>query len=86
MLVALVCGDSPEAWAALGFAVTDGKVRVGTVDVLLDGRGGGIRGWQLARVPNHTRHGVQVVTCRRSSGLSRVTTAGRGATSTTSSC
>lgn len=54
MLVALECGDSPESWAALGFQVTDGVARVGTVDVLLDGRGGGIRGWHLAPLPDLT--------------------------------
>ncbi len=47
MLVALECGDSPEAWAALGFSVTDSRTRVGMVDVLLDGRGGGIRDWRI---------------------------------------
>ena len=48
-LVELVCGDTPAAWARLGFAVGgDGVVRVGAVAVRLDGRGGGLRSWVLA--------------------------------------
>ena len=48
MLLELECGDRPEAWQALGFAVRDGALRVGPVTVRCDGRGGGLRGWTLA--------------------------------------
>jgi hypothetical protein len=48
MLVELECGDDPARWAALGFDVHDGAVRVGEVTVRPDGRGGGLRGWTLA--------------------------------------
>lgn len=44
MLVGLDCGDSVEAWEALGFAA---PVRVGPVELSCDGRGGGLRGWTL---------------------------------------
>jgi hypothetical protein len=57
VLVALECGDTPESWAALGFRVVDGRTRVGTVDVLLDGGGGGLRGWQLGPEPRDAEPG-----------------------------
>lgn len=47
-LVQLACGDAPDAWAALGFAVADGAVRIGPVTVRCDGAGGGLRSWTLA--------------------------------------
>ena len=34
-------GDDPSAWAALGFAVAGDRVRVGPIDVVCDGSGGG---------------------------------------------
>jgi hypothetical protein len=47
-LLALRTGDSPAAWAALGFLVEPGgRCRVGAVTLVLDGGGGGIRGWTL---------------------------------------
>ena len=60
MLVALECGDRPEAWEALGFTL---PVRVGTVDVLLDGRGGGIRAWHLAPLMNKDPHADLIHHC-----------------------
>ena len=48
MLLALECGDRPEAWAALGFEVVEGTVAIGPILVHCDGRGGGLRGWTLA--------------------------------------
>jgi hypothetical protein len=48
VLLELECGDPPAAWAALGFDVRDGAVRVGPVTVRCDGGGGGLRGWTLA--------------------------------------
>jgi hypothetical protein len=47
VIVELLCGDAPEPWAALGFAVDDGTVQVGDVRVRLDGSGGGLRGWVM---------------------------------------
>jgi hypothetical protein len=47
VIVELLCGDAPEPWAALGFAVDGGAVRVGNVTVRLDGEGGGLRGWVM---------------------------------------
>jgi len=47
-LLELECGDAPERWAALGFAVDGGSVRVGPVTVRCDGAGGGLRGWTLS--------------------------------------
>src|SRR4051794_6480873 len=44
----LVLGDPPEAWEALGFAVSDdGVAAVGGVRLRLTGSGGGITGWSL---------------------------------------
>jgi hypothetical protein len=43
----LVLGDSPQAWAALGFTVVDGVAAVGGVRLRLSGSGGGISGWAL---------------------------------------
>ena len=53
-LVELVVADPPEAWAAAGFAVADGAVRLGSTSLRLVGRAaddaGGIRSWSLAGV------------------------------------
>jgi hypothetical protein len=47
-LVELHLAARPEKWAAAGFAVSgDGRVRVGTTDLLLGGGQGGITGWTL---------------------------------------
>lgn len=48
-LLELVVGDTPDAWAAAGFAVHDGAFAVGGVTVRLAGDAGarGIRGWRL---------------------------------------
>jgi catechol 2,3-dioxygenase-like lactoylglutathione lyase family enzyme len=40
-LLTLTVADAPEVWARLGFDVTDGRARVGTVDLLLAGPGAG---------------------------------------------
>lgn len=45
MLAELDTGDSPAAWAALGFG---DPVVIGPVTVRCDGCGGGVRGWTLA--------------------------------------
>ena len=47
MLLELLSGDDPACWAALGFDVDDGTLRVGPVTVRCDRQGGGIRGWTL---------------------------------------
>ena len=47
-LHALVAGDRPDAWRALGFEVSaDDEVRLGDVAVRLDSAGGGLRAWEL---------------------------------------
>jgi hypothetical protein len=47
-LAALQVADPPGRWAALGFAVRDGCVRLGGVSIELGGSGTGITGWTLA--------------------------------------
>lgn len=49
-LVGLEVGDTPAAWAALGFTVDGDRVGVGGITIRLVGDDGvrGIRGWQLA--------------------------------------
>jgi hypothetical protein len=48
-LAALAVADPPECWAALGFAVDDGRVALGGVSIELGGAAGsGITGWTLA--------------------------------------
>jgi hypothetical protein len=47
VIAELLCGDAAAPWAALGFDVDDGAVRVGDVTVRLDGAGGGLRGWVM---------------------------------------
>jgi hypothetical protein len=42
-VLALQAGDDPAAWAALGFAVQDGVVRLGRAVLRADGAGGGLR-------------------------------------------
>jgi hypothetical protein len=44
---ALALADPPEAWADLGFAVEDGRVRVGEVSLVLGAPGAGVVGWAL---------------------------------------
>jgi hypothetical protein len=48
VIVELICGDAPEPWAALGFEVVEGAVRIGDVTVRLDAGGGGLRGWVMS--------------------------------------
>jgi hypothetical protein len=53
-LAALQIGDSPEAWSALGFAVSpDGVIVLGGVELWLDAGGRGITGWTLRHVTLH---------------------------------
>jgi catechol 2,3-dioxygenase-like lactoylglutathione lyase family enzyme len=47
----LVAGDEPPAWARLGFSVAGDRVSIGSTAVVLDGAGGGLRGWSLRDVP-----------------------------------
>jgi hypothetical protein len=46
-LAGLRVADPPERWAALGFAVTDGRVELGGVTLELGGDGREITGWTL---------------------------------------
>lgn len=50
-LAALQIADPPGAWASLGFAVTDGVVSVGGIELWLDASGRGITGWTLRHAP-----------------------------------
>jgi hypothetical protein len=53
-LAALQIADPPEAWRALGFAVSeDGRVVLGGVELWLDAAGRGITGWTLRRITLH---------------------------------
>jgi hypothetical protein len=47
-LVALDLAEDPQDWAALGFAVEDGRCRIGATELRLRGGDGGITGWTLA--------------------------------------
>lgn len=48
-LTRLLAGDDPAAWRRLGFAVdAAGGCRVGSLEITLDGTGGGLRSWRLA--------------------------------------
>ena len=47
-LAALVLGDAPQAWEALGFTVDGSAAVVGGVELRLTGEGGGIRDWVVA--------------------------------------
>jgi hypothetical protein len=46
-LASLELADPPERWRALGFGVTDSRLRVGDVGLVLGAPGEGIVGWQL---------------------------------------
>jgi hypothetical protein len=46
-LTALELGDAPATWERLGFAVHDGRCRIGATELVLTGAGGGIAGWTL---------------------------------------
>jgi hypothetical protein len=49
----------PDRLTRLGFAVADGRTRIGTVDVLVeDGTGAGLTGWSLAGVTSTDLDGV----------------------------
>lgn len=53
MLTRLRLADAPDLWADLGFAVEGRTVRIGAVEVELDGNGHGITGWRMAGLPPH---------------------------------
>lgn len=53
-LVELTVGDTASTWAGLGFDVRGDRVRLGDVDVVLTGGGGGVLGWSLAGVGDVT--------------------------------
>jgi hypothetical protein len=53
-LAALQIADPPEAWSALGFAVSpEGVVVLGGIELWLDAAGRGITGWTLRRITLH---------------------------------
>jgi hypothetical protein len=59
----LVLAAEPGPWAAAGFAVQDGVVRVGTVRVRLagEGAGGGIVSWSLRDAPTTDLDGLPTI-------------------------
>jgi hypothetical protein len=60
-LVALHIADEPAAWEALGFAVEDGAVRLGDVELRLHGRGAGrgLYAWSLSGAASVELDGLQ---------------------------
>lgn len=50
ILAGLAVADPPELWGELGFSVTGGSCRVGTVDVAFGAPGSGVVSWTLAGV------------------------------------
>lgn len=47
-LAHLELAEDPDAWAAFGFAVEDGRCVVGSTEIVLSGGDGGIAAWALA--------------------------------------
>jgi hypothetical protein len=56
----LLLADAPERWSALGFAVLDGAVQLGTVRLRLAGAGAGrgILGWSLRAISSTELDGL----------------------------
>jgi hypothetical protein len=54
--LSLAC--EPGAWAAAGFLVEDGAMRLGGVRVRFEGEGGGIAGWALAAARERSIDGL----------------------------
>lgn len=48
ILAGLAVADPPELWSELGFSVTAGSCRVGTVDIAFGAPGSGVVSWALA--------------------------------------
>jgi hypothetical protein len=62
----LTVADEPEAWAALGFTVTDGTCVLGDVRVrLADGAGKGLAGWALRDVASTELDGLPTMVSAR---------------------
>ena len=57
-LVALDIAADPAAWAAAGFAVERGSVRLGGVEVRLREEGRGLHGWTLTAQPSGPLDGL----------------------------
>ena len=57
-LARLATGDGPAAWEAVGFAVADGAVQVGSVAIDLTGEGEGLTGWTLRGVAPQAHRNV----------------------------
>jgi hypothetical protein len=58
LLSDLALAESPEAWERLGFAVRDGRSRVGSITIHLTGGDGGIAGWTLEGGPGESIDGL----------------------------
>lgn len=56
----IALADEPERWEALGFAVDDGSLQLGTVHIALAGRGAdrGILGWSLRDIASAELDGL----------------------------
>ena len=57
-LVELTLGSRPSAWEAVGFALDDGVIVLGSTVVRPTGDGGGIDGWTLAGVDDVSLDGL----------------------------
>jgi hypothetical protein len=59
----LTLADEPERWSALGFAVADGRVRIGEVSLRLAGAdaGRGIVGWSLRDLASTDLDGLPTI-------------------------
>jgi hypothetical protein len=59
----LTLADDPESWGSLGFVVSDGTVQLGSVRVVLAGKGSGrgILGWSLRKVASVELDGLPTV-------------------------
>jgi hypothetical protein len=70
-LAEITLADDPQRWQALGFAVSDGTLMLGTVRVVLAGRaaGRGILSWSLCQLTSTQLDGLPTVASTPTSSL-----------------